>query len=121
MRCDQFVGLNEWASAFIRGDKILKYIREETRFFPNGKVEKLQQEEIYGSSVTVKISGKTYYGMFDVEYPLNKYTFPDGKVYFEEVQAAPWSSGPMFFLALKDEAGKWVGESLWTAEEIEKR
>lgn len=63
-------------------------------------------------------SGKVYYGMADEEFVLNKYTTHEGKVYEEYVQASPWSSGPCIFLALKDENGTAVKETLWTYEEI---
>ena len=41
----------------------------------------------------------------------------NGEVYEEYVQASPWSSGPMYFYALK-KAGVPVEESLWTEDEI---
>ncbi|MEK9180319.1 MAG: hypothetical protein AAB897_02815 [Patescibacteria group bacterium] len=40
-------------------------------------------------------------------------------MFYEEVQAEPWSSGPVFFLALQDEDGNWVAETLWPEEDIE--
>jgi hypothetical protein len=39
--------------------------------------------------------------------------------YTEYVYATPWSSGPMYFIALKDnETGDPVPDSLWTDEEM---
>ena len=60
-------------------------------------------------------------GMFDQEYPLLKYTFRGGKVLQEFLQTASWSSGPVLFLALKDEYGEVVEDSLWTGEEIQQQ
>jgi len=58
--------------------------------------------------------------MFGDEYLLYKYTFPDGKVYFEKVQAITWYNGPFFFLALQDENENWIPESLWPEAVIKK-
>jgi hypothetical protein len=38
--------------------------------------------------------------------------------FFEYVQDVPWSSGPMYFIALTDADGTPVGASLWTDEEM---
>jgi hypothetical protein len=64
-------------------------------------------------------SGKSYTGMFDNKYWLSRYTLPTGEVYEEFVQASPWSSGPVFFLALKDADGNEVEGSLWSDEDID--
>ena len=82
-------------------------------------MEVLPERDVFGTNIRMEKSGESYIGMFDQEYALHKYTFPDGRVFYEAVQASPWSSGPCFFLALKDERGEWVGESLWSEEEIE--
>ena len=89
MRCDQYMGLTEAAQSLISGE-----------------------------SVRMEKSGKTYSGMFDDVFCLNRYTLQDGRVFTEAVQAEPWSSGPCFFLALQDEHGEWVPESLWSENEI---
>lgn len=118
MRCDQFMGLNEWALNFVKGDLVFIYREEVTRIHPDGHRETLAPRPVYESSVKSEESDSFYVGMFGDEYITHKYTFPDGRVYHENVQAAPRSSGPVFFLALKDENGNWVRESLWTQEEI---
>lgn len=112
------MGLNEWALNAVSGETVLLCVEEVTRIYPDGRKEVLEPRPVYESSVKKEKSGEFFYGMFDDEYPLYKYTFPDGKVYFEKLQAAPWSSGPVHFLALQDEDGKWVPESLWSAEDI---
>jgi len=118
MRQDQIVGLNEWSRKFVEGEKVLLFTERITRIYPDGKKEELPPCPVYGSSIKKEESGETYEGMFGEKYPLYKYTFPDGRVYYEKVQRCIWSSGPVFFLALQDEEGNWVPESLWTEEEI---
>jgi len=119
IRCDQFMGLNEWASNFVKGEPVLVCVEEVTRVYPDGRRETLEPHPVYESSVKMEESGELYSGMFEDEYPLHKYTLPDGRVYFERLQAAPWSSGPVHFLALQDESGNWIPESLWAEETIE--
>jgi len=103
IRMDQFVGLNPWASALVEGERVFAYTQETTRVYPDGRREVMPPKPIHESSVKKEDSGKIYLGMFQDKYPLSKYTAPDGKVYFGAVQDSSWSSGPMFFLALKDE------------------
>lgn len=57
----------------------------------------------------------SFEGAFGNEFGLWSY---DDK-YFEFVQVVSWSSGPMFFIALKDVDGDEILESLWTDTEIE--
>lgn len=118
-RSDQLMGLNEWASNFVGGELIFVCIEEVTRIYPDGRRETLSPRPAYELSVKKEKSGELYSGMFDDEYPLHKYTFPDGQVYFEKVQAVPWSSGPVHFLALQDENGAWVHESFWAMEDMQ--
>lgn len=118
MRCDQFMLLNEWASNLVKGELMLVWMEEVTRVYPDGLREALEPRPVFKSSVNTEESGEFYSGMFDDEYPLRKYTFADGRVYFEKVQAASWSAGYVFFLALEDEKGNWVPESLWAEEVI---
>lgn len=61
----------------------------------------------------------TYTGMFGDPHDLMEYRFRDGRVFTEYVQTEPWSSGPCFFIALKDNIDRVVPESLWAEEEIE--
>jgi hypothetical protein len=119
MRSDQFMGLNEWASKFVQGVPILVYTEEVVRVYPDGRRETQPPRPVHESSTKRVEDGKTYSGMFEDTYPLGRYIFPNGQVYYEEVQAQPWSAGPVFFLALRDEKGEWVPESLWPDEEIE--
>lgn len=119
MRTDQYIGLNERAQELVRGTPVFLFSEEVTRVYPDGRREILPPREVQGSSVKVEDNGVIEGAWTDVVSTLHKHTLPDGRVLREEVQANPWSSGPCYFVALKDEAGNWVPESLWTDEEIE--
>ena len=114
--CYEHEGLNAWARKFVAGKRILEYTLETTRVYPDGRREASPPQRIYRRSVQEEASGEIYYGDFFAEeggYPLNRYIFPDGRVFVEAVQMAPGDGGPTFHLALKDSAGNWVPESLW--------
>ena len=119
MRCDQLMGLNTWARKFIKGNPdVLLYTDMVTRTYPDGRVETFTKEQ-RGSDVERFETNDCYVGMGFQEYVLYQYKMTDSSIYKEDVQAEPWSSGPVFFLALKDAKGAWVKESLWTDEEID--
>jgi len=115
-RSTQVIGLSEKAREIVAGEEVEQYRIEGKRFFPDGRVEEYN-EIVRGSNVETAESGY-FEGMFGEHYPLYKHTFPDGRVYQEDVQAEPWSAGPCIFLALKD-GEEWVEESLWPEQEIE--
>lgn len=120
MRCTQEMGLNRWAQRFIRGKKILAYTEYGVRKYPDGRMEPMAVRPVFEPSVKCEPSGEHYMGMFEDEvYDLHRYTFPDGRVFVEKVQAAQQSSGPVIFLALQDATGAWVRPSLWGDKEIE--
>lgn len=120
IRMDQYMGLTEIAQAMVEGEPIALYDEQVHRFYLDGREEVLPSRTIMGSTVKREESGKFYQGAFDgSDNPLMRYTLPDGRVLTEDVQAEPWSSGPCFFLALRDEKGEWVKESLWADNEIE--
>ncbi len=55
-------------------------------------------------------------GMFDeAVYTLHRYQSPDGEIWSEFIQAEPWSSGPMIFLAIKNSKGDVMG---WKVDSI---
>jgi len=114
-RCDQYIGLNSWARRLIHQPK-LSYRDFTTRVYDNGEVETLEVKCGYKQLSISEPSGETF-GGFEGDYELKKHTMPDGRVYKEFLQASPWSSGPMFFIALKLD-GEIVKESLWTDEEM---
>ena len=114
MREDQYMGLTHKAQELLGlNEKAHLYV--EKRIFPDGRE---LTRNVTGTRTVCELSGGRFYGMYDVQYNLHKYTLPDGRVYTEFVQAAPWSSGPMFFIALKDEDGNEVEESLWSQKDI---
>ena len=64
-------------------------------------------------------NGQRYSGTIGTAYYMNQYTFPDGRVYQEQVQAECGEVGDRsIFIALRDENGAWVSESLWRDAEI---
>lgn len=93
MRADQYVGLNDRAVALLFGGKS-------------------------NPALTIEQIGVITGAWDSVVADLRQYTLPNGCVYREKVQAEPWSSGPCYFVALVDETGAWVPESLWTDEEL---
>lgn len=123
MRCMQWVGLNDRAKALVAGEPVLDYTERVTRVFPDGREEALPDRAVMTSTVKCEELADDDCDVSDPfggnDVPLHRYTFPDGRVLTEAVQAEPWSSGPVVFTALKDESGAWVPESLWTDEEIE--
>lgn len=116
-RSDQFIGLNERANKWLEENGIhLKvritrevravdsneFVHQETHEF-----EELQSEQYDTiSGAWEEIAGNLLY------YPLK-----DGRQAREYVQDVPWSSGPMYFLALKVDEEP-VPESLWTEKEM---
>ncbi|MFA5025409.1 MAG: hypothetical protein WC503_02810 [Candidatus Shapirobacteria bacterium] len=118
MRCDQFYGLNDWARSFL-SSITKKCVEHVYRYYEDGTEEILPTRELEICQIKSEYSGKNVFGMYDNEYPLFKYTFPDGRVYKEYEQIIIHSSGPMIFTALKNEDGFILPESLWDEEEIQ--
>jgi len=116
MRCDQMIGLNDWAKEFILGEEIVIGERSITDSLYDGtittKTEPIKQstvkKEKYDEAIGFNVWG------------LNRYIFEDDRVVEEYVQENPWSSGPMFFFALRDtKTQEPISESLWSDMEIE--
>jgi hypothetical protein len=120
---DQIIGLNAWAKELVdQTETVVEVGRVETitgDWIENfeRKVQRKVQNGVVKTPSGNKYSGSSY----GEEYCLNKYTFVNGRVLEEFLQAAPWDSGPCFFLALKDKNGEKVLESLWTDEQIDAR
>lgn len=114
MRTTQVVGLHPRAKKIVTN--WVDAVEEVTRKYADGT------EERYSRIVMADRSKREVYGYFDgmcgEEYPLHKWTLADGRVFYEYVQAQPWSSGPVVFVALEDEKRDTIKESLWTAEEM---
>lgn len=114
IRMDQQMGLNAFADDLVH--QLVKVVEKGIRFWPDGEEEEFDRGTWLSRTKTEVIGH--YSGMFEDQYELHKYILPNGKVYKEYVQAEPWSSGPVFFLALTDEADKVVEKSLWSNEEV---
>lgn len=114
MKMTRIFGLNEWAKNFVKGKQVFVCTENITRVYPDGRQETLKSRSVYELSVRKKESGEFYTGFFDNEdYPLYEYTFLDGSVYREKIQQVICTSLLIVFLALQDEKGNWVLESLW--------
>lgn len=109
MRCDQFPGLSESAKKFLEtyGKKRNKVVTID------GIV--VEQKQI----LSEKIGMDKIIGMYEMEHKTTAYELQDGSWVHEFVQCEPWSSGPMYFLALKRETGEPIPETYWTEEEIQ--
>lgn len=118
MRTDQYIGLNERAAALVEGEQILLYRETITREYPDGRTVTAGPKPVTGSNVRIE-KYDDLEGAFGNDFPLFRYVMADGREFYEYVQAEPWSSGPCYFLALRDSRGNPVPESLWTDEEIE--
>jgi hypothetical protein len=118
MRCDQFIGLNTWASDFVNS---LREVCTEftTRIYQDGRIEETPKRTITICLIKSEPSSEYVSGMFDNKYQLYKHIFPDGRIYYEFHQETIWSSGPCIFTALKDSNGNIVKKSLWSNKDIE--
>ncbi len=114
-RSDQFAGLNPWARALVAGTP--QPVSEKgVRTSPDGSQTAFERSFTV-SDVRAQESTEFYHGMFKDPYPLMVYLLPDGRRLQEFVQADPWSSGPVFFLALK-ENNEPLAASLWDEQAI---
>lgn len=110
------MGLSPRASKLVAGQEITVHHRIISTF-PDGTVVETE-EQLETSDVHHALSGKTFTGMFDDEYPLMRYTLaPGDRVLEEVVQETVWSSGPCIFLTLT-ENGAPLPEMDWTPEEM---
>jgi len=109
MRCTQFIGLSYEAETFI--DENVKHMPSETCVTCGHTSGGEFTMRVYDTEI-----GRSA-GMFDDGPDLHEYILKDGQRIREVVQCTPWSSGPMIFLCLENEAGKKICE--WDDEEIE--
>ena len=91
---------------------------ETYKVYPDGRKELISEtnRDYHYTTETIKHID-SWYG----EGPsLNKYTFNDGNVLYSGIQAEPWSSGPVTFLALyfDAECKNPVPGTLWSEKEI---
>jgi len=116
MRCDQYIGLNEWATEKVLARHAVREVG--VRILPSGEEQPFDRE-VDALVASVEQVGSIEGAWMDVVAPLNRYTLPTGEVFEEFVQAVPWSSGPCYFIALRDEKGHEVPESLWAESDID--
>jgi hypothetical protein len=115
MRCDQYVGLNEWASEKVSRQVMVREVG--ARILPNGKALPFDRT-IKVPVAKVEVIGTITGAWTDHVANLHRYSLPDGRVYEEFIQADPWSSGPCYYIALKNNKGNLIRQSLWTDEEL---
>lgn len=116
-RFDQYRGLNDWArKTVLRKEKVRQF---GVNVFADGKRKR------FARWVNLPVARIQVYGILPgVWQPqvakLHRYTMPGGQVLEEYVQASPWSSGPVYHIALRDvKTGKPVPESLWTQKDFD--
>jgi hypothetical protein len=117
MRTDQLYGLNAWAREIVHATQVVSEIG--VRKYPNETIEAFVRE------VTVPIAAVTKISEIECAFApgtaiadLNRYELPDGRVFEEYIQSQPWSGGPCYYIALKDETGQPVSQSLWTKKQM---
>lgn len=117
MRSDQYIGLNDWARKKVLATRKAREIGH--RVYPDGRAVPFQRK-VRVPVARVRVIGRIK-GAWDPHVAnLHRYTLPNGQVYEEFVQAEPWSSGPCYFIALKDRSGNEVKESLWSDEDLKR-
>lgn len=117
-----WVVLNKWARELVGLVQEVEYIDEIWRFYPKTHTRELVKCRIaIASNFKREPSGLVYQDGSGIEYALQKYTFPDGEVYYEDIQAIRefGERGEIFiiFLGLKD-ATYWLPQSVWNESEI---
>lgn len=121
-RSDQYIGLNKWARDLLESQpqnrveivgwrKTLDHTGKEVSA---GPYDHAYSEPSYKVEDIAAVDG----AWTEKFFTLHRYTLVDGTVYEEYIQAEPWSSGPMYFIALKTKGGMPVVESLWTEQEM---
>jgi len=112
---DQYIGLNRYARRLITRTKTV--LEFGIRIHKGGKSEAFCHERRF-RVVTVANVGRVAGTYKPTVAPLKSYTFPGGRVLTEFVQDVPWSGGPCYHIALRDQKGVVVAKSLWTDEEL---
>lgn len=109
MRMDQIMGLSEGGKKYLEqhaSRDLILTIRN------GGLVDKKSQVS------KEKSDWDSIVGMNGEDICFHKYLLKDGSWVFEYPQTTIYSSGPMYFLALKLKGGKIVEETLWSETEL---
>ncbi len=117
------VRLKPEMQAMVAGEQVLDFTEEVKRTYPDGKVENLPPRPVYTSTVRREEAARED---VDPSYLPGgvlcyRYTLPNGQVLVESVQPGEGNYDGTYavaFLALKDEEGNWVEESIWSPGEI---
>jgi hypothetical protein len=123
MRSDQWIGLNPAAAELISGRPHVAYTRHERRVYPDGTATTLPPVVVSESSTRSVDYADVSGAWADVAGTLRRHTLTNTtaphRVLEEYVQATPWSSGPMYFIALRDLlTGQPVPGTLWSEAEM---
>lgn len=109
MRMDQYVGLSYGGQKFLEENAEVDHFQ----LLKNGEIVEEYTEPRKTRCGQIE-------GAFGNDFPIFEYSLKDGSIVYEFVQASPWSSGPVYFIALSydEEAQNPVAESLWYEEEM---
>ncbi len=144
MENDKFMGLNSWAKALVNQVEIVNFtgikftdstLKAEFELYtdPGNPVIGLKLNkpdvpvELVRKSFKRRITKRkvidTIRSIFIYSdkppFKLYEYTLLDGRVFREYVQSAIFTTGPIYFIALRDSEGNVVQESLWSDSYIE--
>ena len=118
MRTDHYVGLNKWAKAFVNRTRTIREVGVELDVATGklvGKFDRCKRIPLYRKVASNHIpftfadTGK-FADLF-------RYYLPDGTWLEEFVEKAPWAGGPWHYIALTDNLGNVVPQSLWGENE----
>jgi hypothetical protein len=124
MRCTQFIGLTEKAKRWLQKHcRKIEYVETTTRDYLDKDGNVIKHEilpKVKRSILDSEDTPNVLKGMFDEDsHILKQYFMHNGSTVEEFLQAEPWSSGPMQFLALRFRDTKSViHASLWTDKEM---
>ena len=86
--------------------------------YPNGDHTFSEWRDVYVPDFTRTVIGRDVVWFGDGP-DIERIERPNGNVWVSFVQASPWASGPVTFMAWKDEkTGKPIPGTLWKEEEI---
>jgi len=110
-RSDQIVGLNARAGSYLGTNgatDIARHYRND---------ELISEHTILACELSDRYAITDMLGEEQIKW--NKYLLKNGRWVYEYAQESPWASGPVHFLALKNEEGEVIKETLWTKEEMD--
>ena len=119
MRMFQYKGFSTRAQEFLKA-KGEQYQLVSYKVYADGRKEQIKEEAGYDQHYT-----KEKIGYSDMWYgegvELHEYTLADGSKFYDGVQAQPWASGPVAFMALYYDAENRnpIPGCTWTDKEIQ--